>query len=752
MKLSLVRHTWFLAVLFLWIGNGLSHAQTKPLRHGQRLALTYKQAQQYRETGDYAQAERTYKEALEDSFFTVSDRNNFAINLAEIYFLRGMYPEAQEVLDQHQPGKDNATQLQHWQMRKAQACSYQRKYEEATRYLDELEVHGYTPIDEVYSCRAFMLMQQGMENHDQHTLQKAKDYFAKTLEGKVGKERCIVLSNMALTKAMTGQATEALALIDECLDWQKGHLGENHPDYVVTLRKKAEILMLMGDKQQAERVFRDYVEKERSAAITQFPSFTEQQRLNYWANKNPLISEALTLEEQAPDFLYDVALLRHQVALLGEADREHMKERLQTTAVKVQKVLHQNEVAVEFVKYERDDTMRYAALVLPQKENIHFVPLWTEPAINNLTIGGKRLIDALCSKSIDEKNAIYTSHELSRMVWQPLTAHIPTGSKVYFAPDGLLQLLAIEYLPDVERKGYELHRVSSTGRLTDRKPATRSNGRFLLVGGLDYDNMPSNNTTTKKDSTFKQEALRYYTDTRNHYAYFRYLQGSREEVDTIRHFVSPVDVRYEQTEEELKQSLPRYSTVHLSTHGYSLYVDVKPIPFALRDSITEDRSLLASGLALSGANIAYMHPDRDDALFSAREMCDMDLHGLDLVVASCCQSAQGHVSDEGPAGIVRGMKKAGAKTIMATLWPVDDAATTLFMTWFYEAWRGGKGCSKWEAMRQARQRLRSVSVTSHSTRRFNPAKLRSERKAKETTTYPYEAPYYWAPFILIDDI
>ena len=752
MKSSLIYHTWFLAILFMWMNVGPCHAQSKPIRRGQRLAFTDSIARQCRKAGDYAQAEATYKEALEDSIFKTPDRIKLAIDLAEIYLLRGMYTEAQMVLDQHQPIKEQTTQWQHWLMRKAQACSYQRKYDEATLYLDELEATGYTPINEVYDCRAFMLMQQGMENHNQHILQTAKNYFSKILKGLEGKDRYIVLSNMALTEAMTGKSTEALAHINECLNWQKSHLGENHPDYIVTLRKKAEILMLTGDKHQAKAVFHDYVEKERYAAITQFPAFTEQQRLNYWANKKTLISEAFTLEGLAPDFLYDVALLRHQVALLGEADREHMKERLQTTAAMVQKELRQNEVAVEFVKYERDDTLRYAALVMPKRGNVSFISLWSEPAINNLPVGGKQLIDALCSKSVDDKNAVYNSQLLSQMVWQPLATHIPKGSKVYFSPDGLLHLLAIEYLPDVEQLGYELHRVSSTGRLTERKTSKKSNGRFLLVGGLDYDDMPTADPTAMKDSAHKQEALHYYTNTRNHYAYFRYLQGSRQEVDTIRHFVSPVDVHYEQTEEDLKYSLSHYSTLHLSTHGYSLYVDVEPIPLALRDSITEDRSLLASGLALSGANIAYMHPDRDDALLSAREICDLDLRGLDLVVASCCQSAQGHVSDEGPAGIVRGLKKAGTKSVIATLWPVDDAATTLFMTWFYEAWRGGKGSSKWEAMRQARQRLRAVSVTSHKTRHFNPAKLRSERKAKETTTHPYDAPYFWAPFILIDDI
>lgn len=77
----------------------------------------------------------------------------------------------------------------------------------------------------------------------------------------------------------------------------------------------------------------------------------------------------------------------------------------------------------------------------------------------------------------------------------------------------------------------------------------------------------------------------------------------------------------------------------------------------------------------------------EDGLLSARELCDIDLTGTELVVLSACQTAQGVVSDEGPAGLVRGLKRAGVKTVIATLWSVDDKATALFMKALYENWK-----------------------------------------------------------------
>jgi CHAT domain-containing protein len=97
----------------------------------------------------------------------------------------------------------------------------------------------------------------------------------------------------------------------------------------------------------------------------------------------------------------------------------------------------------------------------------------------------------------------------------------------------------------------------------------------------------------------------------------------------------------------------------------------------------------------------------------------MKLHA-DLVVLSACQTAVGKESrGEGLLGLARAFMYAGAPRVIASLWKVDDAATTDLMASFYRALLGGRSSSS-AALRAAKLRLL-----------HNP--LRS-------------APYYWAGF------
>lgn len=91
-----------------------------------------------------------------------------------------------------------------------------------------------------------------------------------------------------------------------------------------------------------------------------------------------------------------------------------------------------------------------------------------------------------------------------------------------------------------------------------------------------------------------------------------------------------------------------------------------------------------------------------------------------MVVLSACNTAIGEYSLNGVLGLQRAFKKAGCKTIVMTLWKVNDRATSLFMTTFY----GNlfSGASKHDAFTEAQKMVR-----------------------KE-----YDDPYYWAPFIMLD--
>ena len=94
-----------------------------------------------------------------------------------------------------------------------------------------------------------------------------------------------------------------------------------------------------------------------------------------------------------------------------------------------------------------------------------------------------------------------------------------------------------------------------------------------------------------------------------------------------------------------------------------------------------------------------------------------------LVVLSCCHSGQGEVSSEGVVGIARAFLFAGARSVVATLWAINDEATLEFMKSFYQHLRGGESASS--ALQRAMKCLRDSDK--------------------------YSAPKYWAPFVLIGD-
>lgn len=94
-----------------------------------------------------------------------------------------------------------------------------------------------------------------------------------------------------------------------------------------------------------------------------------------------------------------------------------------------------------------------------------------------------------------------------------------------------------------------------------------------------------------------------------------------------------------------------------------------------------------------------------------------------LVVLSCCHSGCGEVKSEGVVGIARAFLCAGARSVLVSLWAIDDEATLLFMESFYKQLAYGERASL--ALYQAMKSLRE--------------------------TQQFSAVKYWAPFVLIGD-
>jgi CHAT domain-containing protein len=181
------------------------------------------------------------------------------------------------------------------------------------------------------------------------------------------------------------------------------------------------------------------------------------------------------------------------------------------------------------------------------------------------------------------------------------------------------------------------------------------------------------------------------------------------------------------TEAVFRRQAPGKQYLHLATHGFfappelrsalnrpSLMVDDPSGPILVPGRADRFRSAdtmigfhpgLLSGLALAGAN---HNPDRategmpfDDGILTALEVAELDLGNTELVVLSACETGLGRAAGgEGLLGLQRAFQVAGARTVVASLWKVDDGATQQLMSEFYSnLWQ--RHLTPMEALRQA---------------------------------------------------
>jgi len=116
-----------------------------------------------------------------------------------------------------------------------------------------------------------------------------------------------------------------------------------------------------------------------------------------------------------------------------------------------------------------------------------------------------------------------------------------------------------------------------------------------------------------------------------------------------------------------------------------------------------------------------------DGALEVREVYGLDLRGADLATLSACQTQLGaHSGGDEIVGLSRAFLYAGAATVAASLWSVDDEATAAFMQAFYAGLRDGLG--KAEALRAAQ------------------AAVRGDKAHPE-----WAHPYYWAAFTVTGD-
>jgi len=200
------------------------------------------------------------------------------------------------------------------------------------------------------------------------------------------------------------------------------------------------------------------------------------------------------------------------------------------------------------------------------------------------------------------------------------------------------------------------------------------------------------------------------------------LPQSRREVEEIAALFPPGRRRTyldrEASEERAKSVGRNARIVHFATHAY-----------------VDDRSPFDSGLVLSIPE--ELAEGRDNGLLQVWEIFESVRLDADLVVLSACETGIGEIrGGEGIIGLTRAFQYAGARSVLASLWRVDDEATAELMQRFYRHLRSGK--TKDEALRAAQLEL-----------------IRSPLRVPDGrggwTRRNAAAPYFWAALQLVGD-
>lgn len=717
-------------------------------------------------TADYGGAASDYLSALEIPAST-ANKNALRLNYSDLLIVTGRYDEAEKILSPMLENDSVPRALSNL----AAIRKYQGHTDESIRLYKRILQLPLSPEEKANTAQnlGVLLMSTGNAVQAVATLRSAAKLLdeAKAAGSNLKQQdftKGIILANLSLALSMNREMDNALSTNNLALAVLKESVGDRHPDYLNALRKRGEILLMANDRKAALECFKPYFHQVKEYVSSAFPSMSEQSRLDYWKKIRPLISEVFATGNTNPDFLLDVALTRRAIALTGadKAFGAKMKERLSPTSAALRKALRRNEVAVDFIIYPEiasDGTSsdRLAALVVfpAASRTTRFIDLGKVSDITSTRMSGQTLSHHLKSGNYRSKNLLYSDTTLYHIIWDKILENLPEKSVIHFAPDGFLNLLAIESLaiPHGAEKEFSFHRHTTLANLINRNNK-KASGKLLVAGGLDYDTYPAKPAETPSSSSaINHDAANYLTRHLNGRPFcFRTLPGMRKEALRVAQLSKDVILCDTLSEEFFKHLPEDIRAIHLSTHGYALDIEDNDTPLFMRDSVTADNSLLASGLVLSGANVLHTDPSREDALLSAREICDLDLSHLDFTILAACQTALGEVNDEGPAGLIRGLKKAGARTILATLWEVDDNATLLFMTMFHKALADGGSPS--DAISTARRCLRDYEIREEVVEsRFDPATLCSvfESTGEFRSIYPYRDPAYWAPFILIDD-
>ena len=291
---------------------------------------------------------------------------------------------------------------------------------------------------------------------------------------------------------------------------------------------------------------------------------------------------------------------------------------------------------------------------------------------------------------------------------QSLQAELKKGKieHLIFAPDRITRYLPMAALFDGKQyliENYTVSTIVSAEFTNTDKPNYNPQTTTVLAAGLS-NGVPPNFAPL---SNVPQELAAIVQTPSTRSGIYRGLELLNQQFDFL----------------TLQKNLSGYSILHIATHGEFV-----------RNQADGSYILLGTGQKLPISDIKKLN----------------DLGKIHLVVLSACQTALADRSADGVeiSNVSFSFMERGVKAVIASLWSVNDASTSLLMQQFYKNLATGK-MTKADALRQAQLSLLQGKLTAKDAPQRATLIVKGAPPSQRSQGSDFSQPFYWAPFILI---
>lgn len=305
-------------------------------------------------------------------------------------------------------------------------------------------------------------------------------------------------------------------------------------------------------------------------------------------------------------------------------------------------------------------------------------------------------------------DAVTPAHKLYQQLIEPLEADLTSANTqtIIYAPDGALRYVPLAALHDGNQWLAQRFRVNNITAASLQELVTQPPVQPRVLAGA-----------------FADPRLSYPISIGQRTTTFSGLPYTADEVDALKSNMPQTTAFLNQAfnKAAIESNLSGYNILHFATHAAVVPGDAS-------------ESFILFG---------------DSSRLTLRQVEELSLADIDLVVLSACETGLGGFDNNGEQilGLGYQFQNRGARAVIASLWQVSDGGTQILMAAFYTALK--TGMTKAEALRQAQIALITGDFSAVGRSRGTIMVVNTETGLPPQISNNLNHPYYWSPFILI---